>query len=167
MQEVGNGGLSEAEERAHFGLWVLAKSPLILGCDLTKISSSSLAIVSNKAVISISQDSLGRAASYFQPSGQSPPSSNSLYPYWAGPLSDGIVIGLVAANGAAKLSTNFSDVPGLGSGTYSWTELYSGKTGSGTSISTTLASHDMVGSDHGPSLSSLLMDVKGNIQSNN
>jgi alpha-galactosidase len=49
----------------------------------------------------------------------------------------------VAANGAATLSVNFSDVPGLGSGTFSWTELYSGRTGNGTSVSASLSSHDM------------------------
>lgn len=38
---------------------------------------------------------------------------------------------------------NFSDVPGLGSGSFSWTELYSGRTGSGTSVSATLGSHDI------------------------
>lgn len=53
MMEVGNGGLMAAEERAHFGLWAISKSLLILGCDLTKISASSLAIISNKAVIGI------------------------------------------------------------------------------------------------------------------
>lgn len=46
-KEIGNGGLSENEERAHMGLWALAKSPIILGTDLTKIKSSSLAIIKN------------------------------------------------------------------------------------------------------------------------
>lgn len=94
-------------------------------------------------VIAINQDSLGKAASYFQPSGASAPQTGSLYQYWAGPLSDGVVIGLVASNGAATLSANFADVPNLGAGTYSWKECYSGKTGSGTSVSATLGSHDM------------------------
>lgn len=146
MMEIGNAGLTTAEERAHFGLWAISKSPLILGCDLTKISASSLAIITNKAVIAINQDSLGKAATYFQPAGQPAPVTGQLYPYWAGPISDGVVIGLVAASGAAALKINFSDVPGLGSGAYSWTELYGGTSGTGTAVSTTLASHDMVGS---------------------
>ena len=54
-----------------------------------------------------------------------------------------MVIGLVAASGAATLSVNFKDVPGLGSGDYSWKELYTGKTGTGTSVSFSLASHDI------------------------
>ncbi len=47
LQEIGNGGLTTAEERSHFGLWAISKSPLILGTDLTKISSASLAIIKN------------------------------------------------------------------------------------------------------------------------
>lgn len=48
MIEISNGGLTAAE-RAHFGLWAICKSPLILGMDLTKISSSLLSIIKNKA----------------------------------------------------------------------------------------------------------------------
>jgi len=96
-----------------------------------------------QAIIDINQDPLGKAAGYFRPSGSSAPVSGQLYPYWAGPLSDGVVIGLVAASGAQTLSVNFKDVPGLGSGTYSWTELWTGKSGSGTSVSFSLGSHDM------------------------
>lgn len=47
MLEVGNRGLTENEERAHFGIWAIAKSPLLIGTDLTKISSRSLAILKN------------------------------------------------------------------------------------------------------------------------
>ncbi len=91
----------------------------------------------------MSQDSLGKAATTFQPSGAPAPVSGTLYPYWAGPLSDGVVIGLVAADGATNFSVNFADVPGLGSGTWSWTELYSQTTGTGNNVSINLGSHDM------------------------
>jgi len=143
MLEIGNGGLSAAEERAHFGLWAICKSPLLIGTDLTKISSSSLNVLLNSLVISINQDSLGKPAAPFQPSGQSAPVSGTLYPYWSGQLSDGYVIGLVAVNGASTLSVNFADVPGLGAGTYSWKEAYTGTTGTGSSVSANLATHDM------------------------
>ncbi|TAQ83898.1 hypothetical protein B7494_g7776 [Chlorociboria aeruginascens] len=143
MLEVGNGGLTTEEERAHFGLWAIGKSPLLIGTDLSKISNASLAVLLNADVIAINQDPLGTPASYFQPTGASAPVSNSLYPYWSGPLSEGYVIGLVASSGPATLSVNFSDVPGLGSGTYSWKECYTGATGTGTSISATLQAHDM------------------------
>ncbi|OAQ63714.1 alpha-galactosidase [Pochonia chlamydosporia 170] len=143
MLEIGNGELTVAEQRAHFGIWAIAKSPLILGCDLSKISPKSLAIIKNKGIISINQDPLGKAAGYFIPTGKRPPRSGELYPYWSGLLSDGVVIGLVAANGAETLSVNFTDVPGLGAGAYDWIEYYSGKTGTSTSVSFSLDSHDM------------------------
>ena len=47
MLEIGNGGLSAEEERAHFGIWGIVKSPLLIGTDLSKISSSSLAVLKN------------------------------------------------------------------------------------------------------------------------
>jgi len=59
MLEVGNGGMTNGEYTAHFSLWALIKSPLLIGCDLTKVSADTLAILSNKEVIAVSQDSLG------------------------------------------------------------------------------------------------------------
>ena len=63
MLEVGNSGLSEDEEKSHFALWVISKSPLIIGCDLVTVSNSSLAILKNRALIEVSQDTLGQQAS--------------------------------------------------------------------------------------------------------
>ncbi|KAH7064786.1 glycoside hydrolase superfamily [Macrophomina phaseolina] len=144
MLEIGNGKLTAAEERAHFGLWAICKSPLLLGTDLTKIANTSLAVIRNSAVIAVNQDSLGRAASTFTPSGETAPTNGKLYPYWAGQLSDGFIVALVAADGAGTLSASFADVPDLGAGTYSWTELYSGKTGQGDGVSWTFeVEHDM------------------------
>jgi len=99
--------------------------------------------IHEKGILSIHQDSLGKAATTFRPSGAAAPSPNSLYPYWAGPLSDGVVVGIVAVSSATTYSVNFSDVPGLGQGTFNWTEFYSGRTGSGTSVSFNLGLHDM------------------------
>lgn len=94
-------------------------------------------------MIAINQDPLGKAATTFTPKGQPDPKSNALYKYWAGPLSNGVVVGLVAADGPATLSVNFVDVPGLGEGDFGWTELYSGQNGTGTSATKKLDNHDM------------------------
>jgi hypothetical protein len=56
MLEVGNGGLTYEEEKTHFVLWVMAKAPLIIGCDLTTVSAESLAIVTNAELIAVNQD---------------------------------------------------------------------------------------------------------------
>lgn len=45
---VGNGVLTEPQERLHFGLWAIAKSPLVIGADLSNIQESSLKILTNK-----------------------------------------------------------------------------------------------------------------------
>ena len=59
MLEVGNGGMTIDEEKTHFALWALAKSPLIMGNDLTNIRHDSLAILKNTEIIAINQDTLG------------------------------------------------------------------------------------------------------------
>lgn len=38
MLEVGNGGMTTTEYQSHFALWALLKAPLIIGCDITKMS---------------------------------------------------------------------------------------------------------------------------------
>ena len=45
MLEIGNGGMTLTEERSHFALWAFVKAPLIIGCDLNKVSNDSLAIL--------------------------------------------------------------------------------------------------------------------------
>ena len=62
MLEVGNGEMSTIEYKTHFTLWAMAKSPLIIGCDLENITAVDLAILSNKEVIDLNQDKLGKSA---------------------------------------------------------------------------------------------------------
>jgi alpha-galactosidase len=64
MLEVGN-GLTDAENRAHFSLWCLVKSPLLLGMDLTKMTPAIKAVVSNMNLIRIHQDPHARQATCF------------------------------------------------------------------------------------------------------
>ncbi|KAL2160723.1 hypothetical protein VTH06DRAFT_920 [Thermothelomyces fergusii] len=143
MLYLGSPRLNTNQERLHFGLWAIAKSPLVLGLDLSKISNSTLDIIRNKGIIAINQDSLGRPATTFVPPGQPGPQWGKIYPYWAGPLSDGVVIGLCAGTSAGTYSVQFKDVPGLGDGTYTWEEMYTGQRGTGTGISFWIDLHDM------------------------
>lgn len=71
MLEVGNGKLSEDENRAHFSLWCMMAAPLMLGNDIRKFvdgnnnaveGNSALKIVTNKQLIAIDQDTLGKPA---------------------------------------------------------------------------------------------------------
>ena len=59
MLEIGNGGMSDTEYESHFVMWALLKAPLILGCDLSKLSENQLNILKNDAVIAVNQDSKG------------------------------------------------------------------------------------------------------------
>eukprot|EP01118_Nematostelium_gracile_P014232 TRINITY_DN549_c0_g1_i1.p1 TRINITY_DN549_c0_g1~~TRINITY_DN549_c0_g1_i1.p1 ORF type:complete len:380 (-),score=100.50 TRINITY_DN549_c0_g1_i1:27-1166(-) len=84
MLEVGNGGLSYNESVAHFSLWALCKSPLIIGCDLRSVSNETLSILMNKEVIAINQDSFGVQGARVN--------SNGNFEVWAGPLSQGNIV---------------------------------------------------------------------------
>lgn len=71
MLEVGNGKLSENENKTHFSLWCMMAAPLILGNDVRTFVSadgtpaennSVLKTVTNKELIAIDQDALGKPA---------------------------------------------------------------------------------------------------------
>lgn len=62
MLEVGNDGLTLTEAKAHFGLWCLLSAPLMAGNDLRNMSDEILDIMTNKEVIAVNQDPLGRQA---------------------------------------------------------------------------------------------------------
>jgi alpha-galactosidase len=63
MLEVGNGKLTPDESRAHFGMWAMLAAPLISGNDLRHMDADTLEILTNKEVIAIDQDPLGKQAS--------------------------------------------------------------------------------------------------------
>ncbi|KAM7213637.1 family 27 putative glycoside hydrolase [Rhypophila decipiens] len=144
MLYLGSSKINANQEKLHFALWAIAKSPLVLGLDLNKISASTLAIIKNKGLIDINQDALGKPASIFRPPGAAAPVKGKIYPYWAGPLVDGVVIGLAAGTAAGRFGVDFKDVPGLQGGrSYVWKEMYTGQTGNGTSVSFDIGLHDM------------------------
>ena len=59
MLEVGNGGMTDTEYVAHFSLWSISKAPLLIGCDVSKMSAATLATLTNPEVIAVNQDPLG------------------------------------------------------------------------------------------------------------
>jgi alpha-galactosidase len=61
MLEVGN-GMTYNEDKAHFSLWCMLAAPLAAGNDLRKMSAQTRDILTNKEMIAIDQDSLGRSA---------------------------------------------------------------------------------------------------------
>ncbi len=81
MLEVGNGKMNGNEYRTHMTLWAMLAAPLLAGNDLSKMSPETLAILSNKDVIAIDQDSLGKQGDRVSAAGP--------LEVWSKPLHDG------------------------------------------------------------------------------
>lgn len=60
MLEVGNGELTPAENRSYFSMWAMLAAPLLAGNDLPNMQPEIQAILTNREVIAIDQDKLGR-----------------------------------------------------------------------------------------------------------
>lgn len=60
MLEVGTKGLSLSESRAHFSLWCILAAPLIAGNDVRNMTGEIHDILTNKEVIAVDQDPLGK-----------------------------------------------------------------------------------------------------------
>jgi alpha-galactosidase len=59
MLEIGNKEMNEDESKTHMSLWSILAAPLLAGNDLSKMSRSTLAILTNSEVIQVDQDSAG------------------------------------------------------------------------------------------------------------
>jgi alpha-galactosidase len=81
MLEVGNGNLTLDENRTHMGMWAMLAAPLLAGNNLTKLTPEVTAILTNKEIIAIDQDRLGRQAERVYQEGP--------VQIWARPLADG------------------------------------------------------------------------------
>lgn len=55
MMQIGN-GMNLTEERTHFAMWCMMSTPLMIGCDLTKLSKEQLDILKNKELIALNKD---------------------------------------------------------------------------------------------------------------
>jgi alpha-galactosidase len=69
MLEVGNGGMTTEEYKTHFSLWCMLAAPLMAGNDLQNMTPETKAILLNKEVIALDQDSLGRQATCYRDNG--------------------------------------------------------------------------------------------------
>jgi alpha-galactosidase len=58
----GDQGMTLPETRSQMALWSMMSAPLILSSDVDRLSSKSLAVLENEAVIAVDQDPLGRMA---------------------------------------------------------------------------------------------------------
>ena len=51
-----HGGSTDEEYRTHFSLWAIMNSPLMIGCDIRRMTPATKEILTNKDVIAINQD---------------------------------------------------------------------------------------------------------------
>jgi alpha-galactosidase len=98
MLEVGNGDLTLAENRAHFSMWAMLASPLLAGNDLPNMKPEISAILTNRDVIAIDQDKLGKQASRTYTDGE--------VEVWTRHLSGGAMAIAVLAAGDNRFSTH-------------------------------------------------------------
>jgi len=98
MLEVGNGKLSLAENRVHFSMWAMLAAPLLAGNDLPNMKPEIKAILTNRDVIAIDQDRLGKQASHVYSDGE--------VEVWARPLAGGAMAVAVVNVGSDRYSTH-------------------------------------------------------------
>ncbi len=104
MLEVGNGKLTLDENRSHMSLWALLAAPLLAGNDLSKMKPETAEILTNREVIAIDQDPLGKQGDRVSEVGP--------IEIWAKPLKGGAkAVGLFNRNdNALPITLKLSDV---------------------------------------------------------
>jgi alpha-galactosidase len=107
MLEVGNGGMNDDEYRTHFSLWAILAAPLIAGNDLSRMTPYTVEILTNREVIAVDQDPLGKQG--FRVDQEGP------FEVWMKPMADGSkVVGLFNRQRTAEsMTVRFSQI-GLG-----------------------------------------------------
>jgi alpha-galactosidase len=96
----GDQGMTLPETRTQMALWSMMSAPLILSSDIDRLSSESLAVLENEAVIAVDQDALGRMATLVRRS----PVMDILFK----PLSNGEYAAAVMNRGPIPLSVEIS-----------------------------------------------------------
>ena len=96
--------LTPNEQYTHISLWCLLCSPLLIGCDMTKLDQFTLNLLTNDEVLDVSQDPMGRQAARVAKTGP--------LEIWAKDLEDG--------SKAAGLFNRGEDESGL---TLKWSDL--------------------------------------------
>ena len=101
--------LTPNEQYTHVSLWAMVGSPMLIGCDLTKLDAFTRNLLANRGVIAISQDRLGQVAKRIRHvDGES---------VWVRPLADGATaVAIVNRSPVAReISVSFVEL-GLGWG---------------------------------------------------
>ena len=98
-------GLTPNEQYTHMSFWCILCSPLLVGCDLTKLDDFTLGLLCNDEVLETNQDPLGAQAARVavRDDGE----------VWAKPMSDGSIV-FALLNTAAETCAQSVDFAALG-----------------------------------------------------
>ncbi|UMB59317.1 glycoside hydrolase family 27 protein [Lutibacter sp. A80] len=123
MLQVGR-GMTYEEDKAHFSMWCLMQSPLLLGNDLTTISDETIEIITNKEIIALNQSEFVYQARRMVDYGD--------LEVWAKPListiSGEIAVGLLnRTNKTTNITFNLESVGLDASASYTMRDLWSKK----------------------------------------
>jgi alpha-galactosidase len=101
--------LSPDEQYTHISLWCLLSSPLLIGCDMTRLDDFTLNLLTNDEVLAINQDPLGKPAAQVY--------DKNYAQVWARDLDDGSkAVGLFNLDDdPQEVTANFSDLGFSGS----------------------------------------------------
>jgi len=100
MLEVGNGKMTDDENRSHMSLWAILAAPLLAGNDLSAMKPEVLSMLTNKEVIAIDQDPLGVQGDRAYAVGP--------VEVWSKPLKDGSkIVGIFNRSGPRDVSLQF------------------------------------------------------------
>lgn len=104
MLEVGNGGMTTTEYQSHLSLWAILAAPLMAGNDLRTMKPEIRNILTNKEVIAVDQDVLGRQGRRIHKDGD--------LEVWAKQLADGsrAVVLLNRAVGPREITARWQDL---------------------------------------------------------
>ncbi|RYO65211.1 hypothetical protein AA0113_g5320 [Alternaria arborescens] len=130
---VGNSGMTFDEQATHFAAWAMLKSALMISTDVPALSNELVAVLQNKDLIAINQDSAVKPVTLRQRwSGDRD--------LWAGDLANGDMAVLVVdiSNTARTLSLQLSE---LDIASASIKDLWTGTTISGASLSKQVKAH--------------------------
>jgi len=169
MLQLGNPGLTFDEAKSHWTAWALMKSPLLIGTNLSAITSDMVSILTNKEIIAINQDpEVGTSISPFRWGLNPDWTSDSDFPaqFWSGPVQNGGVVFMLlnTLNEPSEMSFNLTESPWIRAGRqYSVRDLWA-HTNNATAVrtfTTTLPPHGVAAilmHDAGPEPQGLFPD---------
>lgn len=91
--QVSGSGMSFIEYQTHMSMWCMACSPLMIGCDVRKLDQETAALLTNREVLAINQDALGKPARRVKQAGPCE--------IWKKPLADGCLAVALVNRGSA------------------------------------------------------------------